>query len=210
MSAKTLSEFTKDFIIHRYTSIEGGYVNDPNDLGGETNHGITAALANTPHVKKGLVERCGWNGKMKDLTKAMAFWVYETEFWDKMRCTQLHAIHPLLADKVFDIGINAGRARVGRYIQELINAMNNEQKLYPDIVIDGDIGPGTLVGLNNFLKSRPDKGVNVLINFLISRQEHHYIDISLGRAKNEKFSWGWMMRAYDSRIEYQRVAGLWS
>lgn len=208
MTAK-LSDFTKEFIIRRYSAIEGGYVNDPKDLGGETNHGITAALANTLHVKNGLIKLFGWNGKMKDLTKEMAFWVYETEFWNKMKCTELHALHPLLADKVFDIGINAGRARVGRYLQELINALNNEQKLYPDIKVDGDIGPGTLTGFNNFLKSRPKDGMRVAINFLISRQEHHYIDISLGRASNERFAWGWLMRAFDSRVEYQRVDRLW-
>lgn len=208
MTAK-LSDFTKEFIIRRYSAIEGGYVNDPKDLGGETNHGITYALANTPHVKKGLVELFGWNGKMKDLTKEMAFWVYETEFWNKMRCTELHAIHPLLADKVFDIGINAGRARVGRFIQEFVNALNNEQKRYPDLKVDGDIGPTTVRHINLFIADRGRKGVVALIGYLISAQECHYINISLSRGANQSFTWGWLQRAYDSRVEYQRVDKLW-
>ena len=35
----TLSDFTKDFIIRRAVAVEAGYVNDPDDSGGETNHG---------------------------------------------------------------------------------------------------------------------------------------------------------------------------
>lgn len=33
---------------------EGGYVNDPNDLGGETNKGITTATYNAYRTRKGL------------------------------------------------------------------------------------------------------------------------------------------------------------
>ena len=33
---------------------EGGYVNDPNDLGGETNKGITTATYNAYRISKGL------------------------------------------------------------------------------------------------------------------------------------------------------------
>lgn len=205
-----LSDFTEEFIIRRYTAIEGGYVNSKNDLGGETNHGITAALANTDHVKKGLVEKFGWNGMMRNLTKEMAYWVYKTEFWEKMKCAQLRAIHPLLADKVFDIGINAGRARVGRFVQEFVNVLNNEQKLYPDLKVDGDIGDVTIGRVNMFIQGRGRRGIVMLIGYLISAQEGHYVDISLARSKNEMFSFGWLQRAFDSRVEYQRVDGLWS
>lgn len=205
-----LSDFTKEFIIKRYTAIEAGYVNDPNDLGGETNHGITAALANTPHVKKGLVELFGWNGKMKDLTTQMAFWVYETEFWNKLRANDLHATHPLLADKMFDIAINAGRVRAVTFLQEFLNAMNNEQKLYKDLVADGGMGNITLGRLKDFIGVRGQVGLQRVIGYLISKQEVYYVDISLAREKNERFTWGWSNRAHESRVEYQRVAGLWS
>lgn len=204
----TLASFNKRFIINRYSAIEGGYVNDPNDLGGETNHGVTKGLTDYPRVNEGL-KKLGWNGKMKDLTKEMAFWVYETEFWNKMRCDDLLAIHPLMADKVFDIGINGGRIRGVGFLQEFLNVMNNEQKLYNDLKVDGGMGNITLCALRSYVDHRKAQGIKIMLHGLIARQTAHYLEISLGREKNELFSWGWYVRAFDSGCEYNRVMGLY-
>ena len=40
-----LTDYNAVTIIADKTGVEGGYVNNPNDLGRETNHGITIALA---------------------------------------------------------------------------------------------------------------------------------------------------------------------
>ena len=205
----TLASFNKRFIINRYSAIEGGYVNDPSDLGGETNHGVTKGLTDYPRVNEGL-KKLGWNGKMKDLTKEMAFWVYETEFWNKMRCDDLLTINPLLADKVFDIGINGGRIRVITWLQEFLNVQNNEQKLYADLKIDGGMGNITLGTLKSYLDHRGKKGTTILIHALIAKQTAHYWEISLGREKNERYQWGWTIRAFDSAVEYNKVMGLYS
>lgn len=205
-----LSDFDQKFIIQRYTAIEAGHVNHPNDLGKETNHGITHALANTDHVKKALVEKFGWDGTMKNLSVQMAYWIYQTEFWDRLRATELYGIHPLLADKMFDIAINAGRKRAVTFLQEYLNAMNNEQKLYPDLKVDGGIGDITFRRLADFIKARGKAGTSRVIGYLLSKQESYYIDISLGREANEAFTWGWSNRVHDCRCEYQRVAGFWS
>ena len=52
--------WTKEGIIASKTDIEGGYVNDPDDKGGETCHGVTLTTA----------REYGYKGKMKDLTRA--------------------------------------------------------------------------------------------------------------------------------------------
>lgn len=207
--AKSLADFNKRFIIERYSAIEGGYVFDANDLGGETNHGITKALTDYPRINEGL-RKLGWNGRMKDLTKEQAYWVYETEFWIKMRCDDLLAYHPLLADKMFDIGINGGRARAVTWLQEYLNIMNNEQKLYKDLKVDGGMGNITLGSLKSYVDVRGKKGLIVLLHALISKQTAHYWEISLGREKNERYQWGWTLRAYDSAIDYNRIIGLYS
>lgn len=208
-SILSLADFNKKVIINRYSGIEGGYVFDPNDLGGETNHGITKALTEYKDLKPTLIGKFGWNGNMKDLTVEMAYWLYETEFWTKLRCDDMLKIHPLLADKVFDIGINGGRKRSVTFLQEFLNVMNNEQKLYKDLVIDGGMGNITMGHLADYVSARGSKGVLILLHGLIARQTAHYLEISLGREKNERFTFGWYTRAFDSAVEYTRVAGLY-
>lgn len=52
--------------------IEGGYVNDPDDPGGETNYGITKAVARSH----------GYNGSMKEMPKSKAIEIYKKSYWD--------------------------------------------------------------------------------------------------------------------------------
>ncbi|UNM96725.1 hypothetical protein MMG00_02400 [Ignatzschineria rhizosphaerae] len=52
--------------------IEGGYVNDPDDPGGETNYGITKRLAN----------QYGYTKPMTDMTKNEAKEIYRLAFWN--------------------------------------------------------------------------------------------------------------------------------
>ena len=53
---------------------EGGYVNDPNDSGGETNHGITIAVARAN----------GYTRLMIDMTPAEAEAIAKREYWDRL------------------------------------------------------------------------------------------------------------------------------
>lgn len=204
----SLSDFSKPFIIKRYTAIEAGYVNDPNDKGGETNHGITAALA--AEYKKQLVEKFQWDGTMRGLTKDMSFWLYDVEFWGKMQLDRVFALHPLLADKMFDIGINAGKSRAVSFLQEFLNINNNEGKLYADLVVDGSIGNATFSALSVYHKARSTQGLKVLLHCMIARQTAHYWDISVGREKNERFTFGWFARAMDSAVVYQQLGFLYN
>lgn len=52
--------------------IEGGYVNDPDDPGGETNHGITLNTA----------RKFGYQGSMRAMTKEQAKEIYRQLFWN--------------------------------------------------------------------------------------------------------------------------------
>lgn len=203
-----LADFNKPFIIKRYTAIEAGWVKDPNDLGGETNHGITIALAN--EYKKDLTTKFGWDGTMKNLSKDMAFWLYEVEFWAKLLGDRLLAVHPLIADKLFDVAINAGKTRAGTFLQEFLNVNNNEQKLYADLKVDGWLGDKTFTAIDGFYKARGVDGLKKMLHALVSRQTSYYWDISMGREKNERFTYGWITRAYDSAQEYQRLGFLYS
>ena len=99
---------------------EGGYVNNPNDPGGETNWGVTKseAIAN------------GYIGKMKDLPVSFAKQIYWQKYWGKIQIDQLP---DLLRYSVFDAAVNSGPAQAIKWLQRAV-CVND----------DGIIGPQTL------------------------------------------------------------------
>lgn len=99
---------------------EGGYVNHPNDPGGETNWGVTKAVA----------QRYGYTGSMKDLPKETAKAIAKQEYWDKVWGDDMH---PKLAYPLFDAAYHSGPPRAVKWLQQ---ALGVEQ--------DGVMGPKTL------------------------------------------------------------------
>lgn len=85
-------------------SHEGGYVNDPDDLGGETNFGITKRRY--PELD------------IKNLTKDAAKQIYYRDFYQKMGLQ--HVGNDLLALHIMDMGINAGRRTAVQLLQEIL------------------------------------------------------------------------------------------
>ncbi len=201
-----VSDYTCNSIIDDKTAIEAGYVNNPNDRGGETNFGITIALAT--FYKSDLVKRFGWNGRMVNLTKQMAYWLYKVEFWDKIKGDELLQRHPLIADKMFDFSINAGKKAAVEILQTYLTISNRQGKLYPDCEVDGAIGKDTLTTLDAYIKARGEEGIARLLFAFICEQGSHYNDITVSRMKNEEFIYGWYGRAQEDMIEYNRVLGL--
>jgi len=72
-----MSDFDKAFDL--LIGNEGGYVNNPSDPGGETNWGITRAVA---------VDN-GYTGSIKLMPKETAKGIYKKMYWDRLRCDQL-------------------------------------------------------------------------------------------------------------------------
>lgn len=200
-----LEDFTKVNIIKDKTGVEGGYVNHKADRGGETNHGITRALADD--YKEKLVALFRWDGTMMNLSEEMAFWLYDTHFWKRMKGDELLAIHPLIADKCFDVCINSGVTQGIKNLQLVLNLNNNSQKLYSDVGVDGLIGRATLQALASYVRLRGSEGIERLIVMLLAEQGGFYSRITQNREANEAFYYGWAGRvARDMKI-YSKI--LW-
>lgn len=184
---------TKADIINGVISVEAGYVNNPDDRGGETNCGITVAVAH--QYGKLLRTEFKWDGTMKNLTKAMAYRIYELEYWTPLKLDDIYKTSPFLADKLFDLAVNCGKVRAAMWLQRALNAFNRKQKDYKDLVVDGGVGNMTLTALASFIKVRgKDKVVKTLLKALICQQGSHYLEISLSREDNETFTFGWFER----------------
>ena len=198
--------WSKQWIITDKTAVEAGYVNDKDDRGGETNHGITKAVAE--EHRKELIAKFKWNGKMIDLTKEMAFYIYDVAYWQKLRLDDIHKRCPALADKLFDIGINAGTPTAGSWLQLILNVANMKGTFYKDLLIDGNIGNMTISAIDALYKKRGVKQSNWnLLKLLICKQGAHYVDISFKREENESFLWGWSGRIDHNLVDYYKALG---
>ena len=63
---------------------------------------------------------------------------------------------------------------------------------YPDLVVDGRIGPGTLAALAGFLKRRGTGGEAVLLKAIEALQGERYVALAERRPANEAFLYGWL------------------
>ena len=84
---------TFDEIIEKVLEHEGGYVNDPDDAGGETKYGIAKRWY--PSVD------------IKNLTKEQAKKIYHTDYWRRGKCDE---VPPQLRHIYFDMCVNFGRS----------------------------------------------------------------------------------------------------
>lgn len=203
MTKITEKDFTCEFIIRDKTSIEAGYVDDPDDSGGITNHGVTQALAN--QYKTTLKTKFGWNGNMRNLTTEMAFFIYKTHFWDKMKLDDVMKRSVFLADRLFDLGINAGKSVAVKNLQRYLNVMNNRQTYWKDIDADGGMGPKTLGALDAYIAKRGEQGKDYLIDAMLDMQSTYYIELAERREKDEKFIYGWQARKRRERKRYEAI-----
>lgn len=190
----TLIEFRKE-CIRGETNVEGGYVNDPTDLGKETNHGITIGL--TKKYTSKLKELFGWNGKMIDLTQEMAFWLYEVEFWHPMYLDDVCERSRSLARTMFRWGLKSGSTRPVTAIQQTLNCLNNRGAYWPNILDDGWMGPKSLGTIDALIEKR---GRDDAMTFLVAQTNADQMvwmkSITIAREdeKNEKYYWGWNCR----------------
>lgn len=93
-----------DKIIQQTITLEGGYVNDPLDAGGETKFGISKRSYPTVDIK--------------NLTLEQATEIYKRDFWDRSNIGLLTS--EVIAGKVFDIGVNMGQSTPIRFLQQIV------------------------------------------------------------------------------------------
>lgn len=171
----------KQKIIDHIIAVEGGYVDDPSDSGGETNWGITVAVA----------RKYGYTDPMIDMPRSLAFEIYSKKYWDSMMLDDIEQYSVLVAEELADTGVNMGIGRASTFLQIALNAFNNQGKDYADIVEDGDIGRGTMAALDAFYDKRGAKGMEVLKEALNCQQGAFYLDLTRRRQKDEKYVYGW-------------------
>jgi lysozyme family protein len=146
---------------------EGGYVNDPDDKGGETKYGISKNTFPKLNIKGLTIQ------KAKD--------IYYNQYWLANRCNRIEDYD--LAFKLFDLSVNLGAPRAAKLLQKALACMSKY------VEIDGLIGPETLGAIK---RSNPKQ----LLVFLQAMAANHYLSFVEAEPSQKKFLKGWMDRVY--------------
>jgi lysozyme family protein len=130
---------------------EGGYVNNPHDTGGATNHGITQATYDKYRQSHGLLKQ-----DVRDITQEEAAAIYNSGYWLPAYCNEL----PVGVDFcVFDFAVNSGVYRSVFCLQQVVGALQ-----------DGQVGPKTLAAVAAMTPADIIDGVcNARMRFLEGR-----------------------------------------
>lgn len=157
-----------------------GYVNDPADHGGETNYGITIEDA-----RKAL-----YTGSMRDLPFAMVKAIYRGKYWAALSGDDITS--QAVADELFDAGVNVGVGTEVRFLQRVLNALNDGGRRWADLPTDGGLGPATLEALNAAV-SQDEKIERAIVRGLDVLQGAHYIELCEKHPRVERFLKGWLL-----------------
>jgi len=161
---------------------EGGYTMDADDRGGETNFGITHSEA----------RRFGYMGDMRDMPRTVAYDIYNNKYYRAPGFDKVEPEFPQLADKLFDFGVNCGPATATKALQRCLNGLNNGASDYPEVKVDGVLGPATLYSVVAFLRKRQGMGGRrTLLFMLAAQQSEYYLRIAENDPTQEKFLYGW-------------------
>ena len=169
-------------ILDEVLAVEGGYVNDPADAGGETNWGITVAVARAS----------GYTGAMRDLPRDVARGIYHEKYVVGPGFAAIASVSPAVAAELVDTGVNMGPKTASVFLQRVLNALNDGGSNYPDVKTDGNVGPATMSALRRYLQTRGKHGEVVLLRALNALQGARYIELAEGRPENERFVFGWL------------------
>lgn len=162
---------------------EGEYSNHPSDKGGPTRWGITEKVARGH----------GYAGDMRNLPRSFAIEVYTNTYIKGPGFDKVLAVSALIGDEMIDTGVNMGTTHPGPWLQRILNALNQQARTFPDLVVDGKLGPATIGALQSVLRHRGKDGEKVIARMLNCLQGARYLEITEARAANEDFFYGWML-----------------
>ena len=166
---------------------EGGYSNDPDDVGGETCRGISRRY-NPSWPGWVIIDATKPNINFKDLDVLVRDF-YKAYYWDINRLDEI--TNQDVANEIFDVGVNIGVVRAVKFLQKALNYLNRNEHSYNDLVVDGKIGSATFKALKYILNHHD---VDILLKIMNVLQGMHYLNYMKKSPTQEKYARGWFSR----------------
>lgn len=150
-------------------AVEGGYVNNPADPGGETNHGVTVQVA----------RENGYQGLMRELPKSTAQRIYIQKYIERPGFGRVIALSPAVGEKLVDAGVNVGPQRSARWFQQALNHLSRGGADFPAVAADGRIGAQTLTAYQALERKRGRvKACELTLKLIDAQQGAHYMGLN--------------------------------
>lgn len=162
--------------------MEGGYVNDPQDPGGETYKGIARKMnskwdgwiiIDMAKQENNFPANLDSNAQLQDKIKNF----YEVNYWDKIQGDSITDQN--IAESIFDFAVNAGPITSAKLAQITVGAEP-----------DGTIGPVTLQKINA-------EETRTFLALFALHKIARYVNICEKRQESKKFFYGWIKRTLE-------------
>lgn len=165
-------------IIGAAIALEGGYVNNKSDPGGETNMGVTVQVA----------RENGYQGPMRTLPRDVAESIYYKRYLVGPGLEPLIALDAAVTEELFDTMVNMGPARPSRWFQQSLNDLCASR-----VLVDGAIGGKTIAAYTACQKAQ---GASTLcrrmLDSLDAKQRAEYARLVSANSKLKVFYKGWI------------------
>jgi lysozyme family protein len=157
----------------RLVGDEGGYVNDPNDAGGETKFGISKRQHPTLDIK--------------NLTREEAAAIYFRDFWASR---DLGKLPVSIASKLFNLSVLFGPNTAILLLQRALRACGMT------VIEDGLLGPLTIERVRA-VESIWGNGLPTPLMSALRAEAACHARVVAGNIPDCKFLRGWLKRAYE-------------
>lgn len=170
---------------------EGFYSHRADDKGGETYRGISRkfnpqwrgwAIIDGYKARTGFIDLLPGDPDLNWLVKE-----FYHDLWKQLHCDDFDSQD--IADVLFDTAVHSGIGTAVQFLQIALNALNRNQKLWPDLVIDGVIGAKTLWSIEQAKERWPEvavvmRGLRIAYLAKLMRED----------PTQEEFALGWIRR----------------
>lgn len=175
----------------RVLKSEGGHGNDPVDPGRETYCGVSRRYH---PAWSGWVIIDEWKAKpgfpenlKSDHALELAVETFYRAIWKRLHCEEI--VSQAIANELFDAAVNPGEKLAVCFLQYALNDLNKNGKLWPDIPVDGQVGPKTLAAL------KAAEADSEMVAAFLSVDCFNYFRGRMRKDKEkEKYARGWWKR----------------
>lgn len=177
-----------DVALQHLFALEGGWVKHPADPGGETYRGIS---------RRYHPDWPGWRhidaqDRSPQQLDALAGDFYRGRYWGVLG-PAMDQVADSLGSELLDQAVHTTPGRAVEHLQRALNALNRQGKLWPDVSVDGRLGPGTAAAA---AKAEAEGRTKAVVGTMNVIQGAYLLERVEKTPTKEEFWLGWLRRLY--------------